>query len=163
MKNNCNNDLIKTSLIEKFNMPLVFVKIKYKCVNKNKDITSTIIKNIDDIITSIFKLNIYFKVYRMTDEGPILNFIINDEVYKIKKTAVKIENKHILGKCIDINVYDNHGEEITTEKLGYNNIKCDICGKDYKQCTHTDKEILKYVSNKYMEFIDDLKKQHKKH
>lgn len=150
----------QNKLIKKFNMPLVVMRVNYPGENKSNDITNNIIESMDAIVSDIFSPYIYFKILRITAEGPILILIINKNASEIKRTTVEIENKHILGRCVDIDVYGEDGKKISRIDLGYTPRECYICNNTAKECIkekrHVQDEIVQYIVGKYREYIESF-------
>lgn len=150
----------QNKLIRKFNMPLVVTRVSYPGENKSNDITNNIIESMDAIVCDIFSPYIYFKILRITAEGPILTLIINKNALDIKRTTVEIENKHILGKCVDIDVYDKDENKISRIDLGYALRECYICSNTAKECIkekrHAKEEIIQYIVGKYREYMESF-------
>ena len=46
-------------------------------------------------------------------EGPILFVAVMEEVLALKTIAINIEEKHTLGRCLDLDVYDLEGKSIS--------------------------------------------------
>ncbi|MCY6957402.1 citrate lyase holo-[acyl-carrier protein] synthase [Clostridium brassicae] len=148
------------SLIKKFNMPLVVVTVNYPGISRYNDITNNIIENIDNIISDIFSFYIHFKVLRITGEGPILTIALDKDPKEIKHTAIQIEDKHILGKCVDIEIYDKDVRRIERNDLGCFEKRCFLCNNYWEECkklnSHGDDEIMQYVVEKYREYMDSF-------
>jgi len=147
-------------LIKKFNMPLVVIRVNYPGENRSNDITNSIIESMDDIISDIFSPYIHLKLLRITEEGPNLTLIINKDALEIKKITVEIEDKHILGKCVDIDVYDNKAKKISRVELGYLPRQCYLCKNTAKKCirekTHAQDEVIQYIVGKYREYVESF-------
>ena len=67
----------------------------------------------------------------------------------LKKSAVKLEETHPLGRLFDIDVFDEEGSPMIRELVGAGRRKCLLCGKDAKECgrsrTHSVEELQKKV------------------
>lgn len=148
------------ALIKKYNMPLVVVKVNYPGKNRDNDITNNIIETLDDMISDIFSPYIYFKILRITGEGPNLTLLVDRNVLDIKKITVEIENNHILGNCVDIDVYDEQRQKIHRVDLGYKRTKCYICDDTAERCIKENKHgqdvIIQYIVRKYREYVESL-------
>ncbi len=147
-------------IIDKYKMPLIVTTVNYPEINKNNDITSNIIQNMDEIISDIFSCSIHFKILRITAEGPILTIVLNKEATDVKKTTIEIEDKHILGKCIHIDVYNKNKKKITRKDLGYPEKKCILCNNPLIKCvkenTHSKEEIVQYINECYREYMESF-------
>lgn len=155
-----NVEKFEERIIKRYKMPLLVLKVNYPGVNRSNDITNNIIENIDELLSDIFSLFIHFKMLRITWEGPTLMMAIDKEANDIKKITVQIEEKHILGKCVNIEVFDTNNEKVRREKLGYGPRKCCICDKNAEECTelnnHKRDEIIQYIVNKYREYMESF-------
>lgn len=161
-KNNIGMDKInrikfQKRLIKKINMPLIVTKVNYPELSKYNDIAKNIIQSMDKIISDVFCNYISFKILRITLEGPIVTMAVNKSSTEVKRITVEIEEKHILGKCVDIEVVDKDLKTISRKDLGYSEKKCFLCKKYLKECmrkrTHSDNEIIEYISGKYREYV----------
>ncbi|MCY6354679.1 citrate lyase holo-[acyl-carrier protein] synthase [Clostridium sp. ZS2-4] len=147
-------------IIDKYKMTLIVIIVNYPTRNKNNEITNNIIQNIDEILSDIFCCFIDFKVLRITAEGPILTIALNKKAVDVKKTTIEIEDKHILGKCIHIDVYDKNKNKITRKDLGYPEKKCILCDNPWIKCVkeniHSKEEIVQYIGECYREYMESF-------
>ncbi len=148
------------SIIKKYNAPLLILKVNYPGINKDNDITNNIIESIDELLSDIFSIFINFKILRITREGPLVLMSINKDAVELKDIAIQIEDKHILGKCVNIEVFDINMNKLSRTQLGYEPRQCFICGDDAGICIEQDKhkrdEIVKYIVNKYSEYMESF-------
>lgn len=151
-------------LLKKFNIPLLVMKVNYPGVNKENEITTGMVEKLDIILSDIFQYQIVFKIYTITAEGPILIMCIDKEAFEIKNIAVDIENKHILGRCVDIDIYTVDGKAISRRQLGYKPRKCYLCEEEAHICArsrkHSEEEIIRYIRSKYIKYLqkyDEIK------
>lgn len=153
-------ELFRETLVKRFNMPLVVIKVNYPGTNKSNDITNNIIENLDEIVSDIFSPFIFFKILRITEDGPVLILVINEDATEIKKTTIEIEDKHILGTCVNIDVYDKNTKKISRKDLGHDLRKCCICGNEVKQCIeekkHSQDQVIQYIVGKYREYMESF-------
>ncbi len=81
----------------------------------------------------------------------------SDDPYEIKKVFKEIEETHIAGRIMDIDVYTKEGV-IKRD----NNRKCFICGDDYMVCRwenrHTEEELREFVDGIIKKYIYKNKK-----
>ncbi len=143
-------------LIKRFDRPLVTVRVNYPGNNKETDVSLSIVKIIDEALVKEFKEKLIFKLFRITREGPIVIMIVEDEAKKIKEVTIDIEEKHILGRCVDIDVYDENGTGLNRVTLGKKTRKCFVCDEDAKICVreqkHTFWEVSSFILSKYGEY-----------
>lgn len=152
--------VLQNQLINKFQIPLLVMKLNYIGEIKNNDIIDNIMNIMEDIVSDIFNPYIYFKLLRITEEGPYSIFMIKKNATEIKKTSIEIEDKHILGQCVDIDIYDENMEKISRTDLGYELRKCYVCNKNAKQCIkeerHTNNEIKECIMKIYKEYMENF-------
>lgn len=153
---------IQNYLMNRYKKPLLFIRVNYPGVNKENKLTNNIIKIMDNTVTNIFEKDIIFKFSRITAEGPNVIVVIDKEVYDIKKLTIQIEDKHILGRCVDIDVYDpKDGSSISRKDLGFSSRKCYICDDIAQNCVRSRKhetwQIINYIDScyeRYKEIFD---------
>jgi holo-ACP synthase len=148
-------------LIERFNNPLLLMRVNYPLRYKKNNLSYNIIQKMDTLISDIFSSKIQMRIFRITAEGPIVLMILKDDPYEIKKLTVQIEDKHILGQCIDIDVYTNESCEVIKRiELGLEQRCCPICGGKSKDCKinfkHNEDELTKFVQDKYRDFMESF-------
>lgn len=154
--------IFQKKLINKYNMPLVIIRVIYTGINRDNEITRDVVRKIDEIATCILMGRIHFKLFRITAEGPMVIMMVNKSVLSLKKDMVEIEEKHMLGGCVDIDVYDTYGNPVRRQQIGYGNKKCPLCNGDARICAetlrHNEKPITDYVINTHRTFIESLEK-----
>lgn len=150
--------IFQKKLIDKYKKTLLSMKVNYPGNNRDNNITINIIKCMDNIITEIFNNEIYLKIFRITLEGPIITLLLNMDEIKAKKTCIEIENKHMLGKCIDIDVYSSQSRPIGRREFGYEKRKCFICNGLADTCiknkVHTRVETLEVMRKMYLAYVN---------
>lgn len=150
--------LFQRNLINKYKKTLLLMKVNYPGDNRNNHITISIIKCMDAIITELFNNEIYLKIFRITAEGPIITILLNMDAIKAKKTCVEIENKHMLGKCIDMDICSADFKSIKRSDFGYEKRKCFICNNLVKSCienkVHSEYEVIEEIRKMYVAYMD---------
>lgn len=146
-------------LIRDYFSPLVSMRINYPGIHKNNYTTFRIMKELCPVVINEFKNKIMYKNLQITAEGPVLTLVINENIYNIKKTTVKIEDGSIIGRCVDIDVYDTKGNGISRKELGLKSRKCYICDEDANICCrakkHSIEEIEKNISDRLKKYLKD--------
>jgi holo-ACP synthase CitX len=147
-------------LMCKFDSPLLFLKLNYFGKYKKDNLLNNIIEKMDMLVSDIFRENIQMRLFRTTAEGPNVSMLLNKvkSNVEIKKLLVQIEDKHILGQFITVDIYDNNsGEKITRSDIGVAPRLCPLCGKVLNYCMdnskHKEDEITKLIQDKYKEFM----------
>ncbi|WP_164509066.1 citrate lyase holo-[acyl-carrier protein] synthase [Clostridium rectalis] len=148
-------------LRNKYNVPMISMRVNYPGVNKNNCTTEAIGKIIHQEIKNRFQENIVYENFEYTAEGPVLTMFIKDIAEEIKNKTVDVEEKHILGRCVDIDVYDTDGNGISRRDLRLPSRKCFICADYAQNCVrsrkHSFKEVTKFVESKYNEYLKNNK------
>ncbi|RDY26013.1 citrate lyase holo-[acyl-carrier protein] synthase [Romboutsia weinsteinii] len=145
---------------------LVTVRINYPGIEKSNYITDDIVNIIyNEMLTYYSKYIVYYDKYK-NKEGLICHFLFNVDFVTIKKLMIDIEEKHILGRCVDIDVYTMKDDKvigISRSHLYKKTRKCFICNLDAKICsraqTHSVEDIKKYFEDIYSEYTDQEKKR----
>lgn len=137
--------------------PLVFIRVNYPGLNKTNSLTEKVLKAIDKCVTDVFNNKIRVKIYRITSEGPNITMVIDMDSTDIKKLTLQIEDKHSLGRCVDIDVYNpNTFMSISRTSLGYAPRKCYICNDIAQHCIrnkkHTTAEVIDYINKCYTSY-----------
>ncbi len=139
--------------------PLVFIRSNYPGLSKTNALSEKIIKIIDKCVTDIFAKQILFKIYRITAEGPNIIMVIDRPIVEIKKLTLQIEDKHPLGSCVDIDVYNADTlMPLSRVTLGHSLRKCMICHEESAVCIrerrHEMKFVIENINNTYLKYKD---------
>lgn len=145
------------NLLYKYNMTVIFIRVNYPGLQKTNSKTEKIMENIHLLISDVFRDKIQMKEFKITAEGPNLTAVLDEKAEEIKKIAIKIENEHILGRCVDIDVYDPITlQGISRADFGMQMRKCFLCSDIAHNCVrarkHSQDEIVKYIKNTYETF-----------
>jgi len=95
---------------------LATVRVNYPGIKKSNYITDRIAKIVCEDIYLFNNKNIICKEIYKNKEGVIGHFIFNTDNIEVKKQLIYMEENHILGRCVDIDVYyldDSKYEEYT--------------------------------------------------
>lgn len=147
---------------------LVTVRINYPGIEKSNYITDDIVNIIhSEILTYYEKYIVYNDKYK-NREGMICHLLFDLDFIVVKNLMIEIEENHILGRCLDIDVYrikDNKVMGISRSDLFKSPRKCFICDLDAKICsrsqTHSIEEIKKYFEKAYFRYKEQEKKSEK--
>lgn len=141
------------NLLEKYENTLLTIRVNYPGINKNNYISLGIIKVLSGLVTKEFNDKVLHKEFNITAEGPIITMIIKEQHNKVKFKAVEIEEKHTLGRCVDIDVYDTRGKGLSRSELGLCKRKCYLCSDFAQNCVRSRKhdiyEIEKFIKDKF--------------
>lgn len=147
---------LQNSLLEKYSCPLIAVRTNYPGEDKLEPLAISIADIAAQEMEECFNENIIYKEILENLEGKIYLFVINKKAADIKKITVFFEENHILGRCLDIDVYDINGESLSRSMFGYEKRKClicddmaFICGRTMK---HSHQEIKNVLMKKYIAY-----------
>ena len=153
------------NLISKYNLPLLTVRTNYPGENKRELIADNIAQIISSEIEIIFNKKIIHKDIIENLEGKIYLFIIDDNLKNIKLESISLEENHILGRCVDIDVYDIDGNGLSRSLFNLGKRKCMLCNELAFICgrtmKHSHSEIKEFITNQYIKYQEFLKKQEK--
>ena len=143
-------------MLEEYKMPVLVMRVNYPGLNKNNELTINIMKDMSKVIEKILGSKLYIKFNTSGAEGNILYISVQEEVKKLKKIAIDIEETHVLGRCLDIDVYDIDGRSIGRQELGYEVRKCYLCQDYAHNCVrsrvHSEEQVIAYIKEKYRKF-----------
>ena len=145
-------------LVEKYKMPILVIRVNYPGLNKDNHFSQGITKVMEGAICELFSNCINYKIMTTTAEGPLVTMVINKSARDIKSITLDIEEKHLLGRCVDIDVYDEKGIGISREDFGLGMRKCYICDDIAHNCVrskkHSKEEIEGFIKTKYAEYME---------
>lgn len=143
-------------LIDFYKKTLIFMRVNYPGVIKNNDVTLGIMKFMNKFLMEKFKPYTVYKNFIITAEGPVLTLIVNKNAKETKKITINIENKHFLGRYVDIDVYDKNNNSLSRGMLGLKPRRCYICNDIAQNCVrsrkHKIEEIKKFIKDKYEDY-----------
>jgi holo-ACP synthase len=145
-------------LLEQFKMPLLVIRVNYPGLKKDNRFTQGIIEVIEGVISEAFLELIHNKVVTTTAEGPLVILSINKSARDIKLITLAIEEKHPLGRCVDIDVYDVEGTGISRNDFGLSMRKCFLCADIAHNCVrsekHSKKEVEEFIKIRFAEYME---------
>ena len=144
---------------------LVTIRINYPGIEKSNYITDNIVNTIYNEILTYYGKFIVFEDKYKNKEGIVAHFLFDLDFVNVKKEMINMEEEHILGRCLDIDVYTLKNDKvigISRSDLFKKPRRCFICDLDAKICsraqTHTIDEIKNYFEVVYKNFKDSQKK-----
>ncbi|WP_138204854.1 citrate lyase holo-[acyl-carrier protein] synthase [Haloimpatiens lingqiaonensis] len=166
-------------ILDKYLNTLIVVRANYPGLNKDNTLTREIVNVLKNELIKVFNVgslydctniksqetaiieksseNILFKQLEFTPEGPIFFMVVNKNIVDVKKLCITIEEKHPLGRFVDIDVYNEKGQGISRRELGLSSRKCFICNEDAHLCVrsrrHSQKEIVDFIEKSFEEYI----------
>lgn len=145
---------------------LVTIRINYPGIEKSNYVTDDIVNIIYNEILTYYKQYIIYNDRYKNKEGLVCHFIFDADFVSVKKLMIDIEEKHILGRCVDIDVYTMKDDKvigISRSHLYKKPRKCFICDEDAKICSrsqaHSIEEIKKYFEKVYLKHNEYQKKR----
>lgn len=152
-------ELIKF-LTKNYDSSVVALRVNYPGNNKDNETTRQIVQFVKGDILNILKIkcDIDLQMETINAEGPAAIFVVKGTPLKIKKICIEYEENSILGRCVDIDVYDNDGKGIGRSELGYGMRKCFLCDDDAHNCVRSRKhnlnEIIEYIDARLDEYME---------
>lgn len=148
-------DLLSRLLTE-HNLPLLVMRVNFPGLQKTNPVTWSIIQDLSALICTLWGDRISYKALQAGAEGPIFLAAVKEEVFALKKAAIDLEEKHVLGRCLDLDVYDFSGRSVSRQELGYSRRTCYLC-EDYAQnCVrarrHSEREVIDYIEARFREY-----------
>jgi len=151
-------DLIN-KLLKRYNAPLLVMRVNYPGLEKTNKMTISIIEDMNSLICTILSGKVCGKLLLQGAEGPILYVAVNEDVLVLKRIAINLEEKHPLGRCLDLDVYDLIGKCIGRQELGYPRRKCYLCEDYAHYCVrarrHSEEEVIEYIVEKYRGYREE--------
>ncbi|MFK5881312.1 MAG: citrate lyase holo-[acyl-carrier protein] synthase [Sulfurospirillum sp.] len=142
-------------MIDKFNSSILSLSINIPGFNKLSEDARIIF---DAALDEITKTNLKiletqkFKV----SSGYEAQIAIDADVVKLKKIVVEIEQKHPLGRFMDIDVISRDKKQITRKDIFMSSRVCFICDCDAKICARSAKhpleELLLFIHNRVQSY-----------
>ena len=152
---------LQNSLLKKFNLPLLTIRANYPGENKWEAIPIEITDIVASEMKLIFEEKIIHSQILENLEGKIYLFFIDDLPYNIKKSTIDFEENHILGRCVDLDVYDTDGRGLSRSDFNLPKRKCLICDELAFVCgrsmRHSQQEIKDRIASKYITYQNFLK------
>ncbi|MCB2351618.1 citrate lyase holo-[acyl-carrier protein] synthase [Clostridium estertheticum] len=143
-------------LVKQYKIPLLVIRVNYPGINKNNYYSHEITRIMYKIICELFSNSIIFKRIITTAEGLIVIMCINNEARDIKLITLNLEDNHILGRCVDLDVYDEKGRSISRRDFGLEMRKCYICDDIAHICVrskkHSLEEVEGFIKSKFSEY-----------
>ena len=143
-------------LEEKYKCTIISLRVNYPGENKCNNISIGVCTIIGKELLREFKNYLNVQWY-LGAEGPIFIMAVHGKPYEIKKAALSIEDKHPLGRLVDIDVY-SQGSGISRKDLNMPPRKCFICEDSAHNCArsrkHSLEEIEEFIKLKYNDYIN---------
>lgn len=145
-------------LIDKYQSCLICMRVNYPGIIKNNYISIGIVKVLCDVIINVFNSKILYRDFDINAEGPVLTIVVDELEDSVKRKTINIEEKHLLGRFVDIDVYNKHKQGLSRKDFGIVSRKCYICNNYAQICvrskSHSENEIKKFIEDKYQEYLE---------
>lgn len=149
---------IKDLMDNNIGLSIVIMKANVPGINKNPGNMVFICRYYGELIMNTFKKNIVKSEQIKSLDGDYMYFIIKESGNIVKEKTILLEEKSILGRLIDIDVYDKHA--ITRSDLECEMRKCLICNDYAHLCArskaHNNEDVFKRIDDIISEFLTDL-------
>ena len=145
-------------LLKKYKMPILVIRVNYPGLSKDNPLSQAIIKVMEQEVCEVLSCFIHYKKNTTTAEGPLVTMCINKKARDIKAVTLNVEHNHILGRCMDLDVYDDTGRNISREEFGLAMRKCYICDDIAHKCVrskkHSKEEVEGFIISKFAEYME---------
>jgi holo-ACP synthase len=145
-------------LLKQYKMPILVIRVNYPGINKDNHFSQEIAKIMDEVICKIFSCFINYKEKITAAEGPLVIMCINKSAREIKAMVLDIESNHILGRCVDLDVYDERGNSIGRQDFGLEMRKCYLCQDIAHNCVrskkHSKEEVEGFIKSRFAEYME---------
>ena len=145
-------------LVKKYEMPILVIRVNYPGINKTNHLSKEISSIMEKEICEILSYSIHFKIKEETAEGPMVIMAINKKAREIKLMTLNIESNHILGRCVDLDVYDDSGNSIGRQDFGLEMRKCYLCQDIAHNCVrskkHSKEEVEGFIKSRFEEYME---------
>ncbi|MHC1685663.1 MAG: citrate lyase holo-[acyl-carrier protein] synthase [Clostridiaceae bacterium] len=147
---------IVTDMIKKYKKTTIVIRVNSINYKKNSSLFNEILENVNKWLVDFFKQLVLLRLYSVDKEGPMIMLVVNKCPIDTKKMIVDIEDKHILGRCLNIKVLNEHFNEVTRETIGVNKAVCPLCNEVDSCCNccskNKDEDMLAYMRNSFLEY-----------
>lgn len=148
---------MQIDLCATYNKPVLSVKVNYPGISKNEHVSLKVFDIMKDTIISHFWKTIILTQTIISEAGPSLFCVIDQEAASTKLQAISIENQHPLGRLVDLDVFDAKGQMLSRTRLGFPPRKCYLCEGPAHLCVrskqHSEKDLKQYFLDTYNNFI----------
>lgn len=143
-------------ILKLYNIPLLVMRVNYPGFRKTNELTLNIIRDMSALMCTLLGDKVCFKSLRVGAEGPVFWAGVDEDVLALKRAAINLEEKHVLGRCLDLDVYDRSGQSISRQELGYPRRKCYLCEDDAQCCVrsrrHSECEVINYIEERFRKY-----------
>lgn len=114
--------------------------------------------SLEDIkeLLSYLRIKIIIEWVSYYKTGPEAIFILDTKATYLKRKMIEIETNHPLGRILDLDVYENNGEQLSRVNFNQNNRKCLLCDDNAKICSRIQKHDVNDLLSEINKIISDL-------
>jgi len=151
-------------LIKKYNLPLLSITLNIPGPEKDnakiRKIYYECLKAVGKELSKKENAKIIYQKEYFSADGPESFLIIEGlPVKELKRTAVKIEDNHFLGRLFDIDVLNEEYYKISRQDVGMTLRKCIICNDLAINCITSRRHKREEIIEKVNKIIDDFSAQ----
>lgn len=148
-------------LLKCYKAPLLVMRVNYPGLEKTNKVTIGIIEAVRPLIRERLSDRVCGGLLLLQGaEGPMFYVAVNEDFLALKTLAIDVEEKHPLGRCLDLDVYDLEGQSVSRQRLGYPRRKCYLCDDYAHNCVragrHRKDEIIGYIEEKYSNYRESV-------
>lgn len=145
-------------LIERYSSPLLSLTVNFPGLDKlTKDAQIIFECALIEIKKANLKI-IHTEQYSMPS-GFEAQIVVDEDAKRLKKTVLQIENTHVLGRFMDIDVLDIDKMQISREDVDIPPRRCFLCENDARLCARSAKhplhELLSFIHDKVLKYNED--------
>lgn len=143
-------------LLATFGYPLICLTVNYPGPIKSNFYTKIIFaEGLKSIVNDV---NLHFKAVNLRFSGEEGYFVAEGNAQKLKRILSATEETHPLGRFMDIDVFDDKGEQISRESIGLPPRKCLLCEKTARECyilrNHSSNDLKAFIDGKVEEYLE---------
>ncbi|MHB8073223.1 citrate lyase holo-[acyl-carrier protein] synthase [Desulfosporosinus fructosivorans] len=143
-------------LLKRYNLPLLGMRVNYPGLKKTNTLTVAMINEMSPVICSILSDKVRGTLFTQGADGPAFYVAVDEDVWALKTLAIKIEEGHRLGRCLDLDVYNRSGSSISRQELGFSKRKCYLCEDYAHHCVrarrHSESEVIEYIEERFRKY-----------
>lgn len=145
-------------LCRHYQKPLLAVRVNYPGLKKTNPMTLQIVQDISDLLQGMLGPQMIFHSLVQGPEGPVFLAVADEEASVLKRRAVVLEERHALGRCLDIDVYDVWGRSLSRREMGLPERTCYLCEAPAHHCVrtkrHREEDVIAYINERFRLYVN---------